>query len=224
MNNCASLQPSEGPKILLYKEQMLLGREEDCDIVIPNQKVSRQHAVIERKGSQYTIRDLDSRNGTFINLIRIGPQAVKLKNRDRVSITAKIHFVFCASEETLDDVSEIPILQKQKTINYNTGVRVDRESHEVWVDSVLIRPRLSPKCFALLELLTREPGRLYSYEEIHKHLWPQVDYYDNTDRDHCHVIKKQLVQALQKSVPGCDYIQSINKQGMKIMPPVNYQK
>jgi pSer/pThr/pTyr-binding forkhead associated (FHA) protein len=47
----------------------VIGRDERCDIVIPNDtKASRAHAVLEADGkSRWLIRDQDSRNGTVVN-------------------------------------------------------------------------------------------------------------------------------------------------------------
>jgi len=48
-----------------------IGRKE-CDIVLEDEKVSRKHAsiIIVREG-QYAVQDLASRNGTFVNGIRL---------------------------------------------------------------------------------------------------------------------------------------------------------
>lgn len=53
------------------KHKIIIGRAEDCDIVIDNLAVSRHHAIIEKKGIDITVNDLDSNNGTFINGQRI---------------------------------------------------------------------------------------------------------------------------------------------------------
>jgi sigma-B regulation protein RsbU (phosphoserine phosphatase) len=48
-----------------------VGRSEDCSLVISHPQVSRQHALIERDGSSYVLRDQNSRHGTFVNGARI---------------------------------------------------------------------------------------------------------------------------------------------------------
>ena len=52
-------------------DSLRLGRETDNDLVIPDGKVSRHHARIERQGTQYQITDLGSSNGTLVNGERI---------------------------------------------------------------------------------------------------------------------------------------------------------
>jgi serine phosphatase RsbU (regulator of sigma subunit) len=48
-----------------------LGRSEECSLVFAHPQVSREHALIEWDGSRYTLRDQDSRHGTFVNGARI---------------------------------------------------------------------------------------------------------------------------------------------------------
>jgi pSer/pThr/pTyr-binding forkhead associated (FHA) protein len=52
-------------------KRMIIGRAEDCTIVVDNLAVSRHHAIIEKKDDQYLVNDLDSNNGTFVNGRRI---------------------------------------------------------------------------------------------------------------------------------------------------------
>ncbi len=57
-----------GKSAELAHGQLTIGRDESCDLAISDDKVSRKHAVVEldREG-RAVLRDLDSRNGTFVN-------------------------------------------------------------------------------------------------------------------------------------------------------------
>jgi two-component system, cell cycle response regulator len=46
---------------------IVLGRESDCDFVLDDEDVSRQHAKIYFSDKEYQITDLDSTNGTLLN-------------------------------------------------------------------------------------------------------------------------------------------------------------
>ena len=50
----------------LKNGEIHIGREPDNDIVLNLKTVSRYHAIIQVDGSQISIKDLDSSNGTFI--------------------------------------------------------------------------------------------------------------------------------------------------------------
>ena len=51
----------------LDKDVFILGREAPADLVVGVPRVSRQHARITRGENGYSLADLDSRNGTFVN-------------------------------------------------------------------------------------------------------------------------------------------------------------
>jgi hypothetical protein len=48
-----------------------LGRGADCEILLDDPGASRRHAVVFFKGPLVVLRDLESRNGTFVNGVRI---------------------------------------------------------------------------------------------------------------------------------------------------------
>jgi len=48
-------------------ERALIGREPDCEVLLAESAVSRRHAEIEWTYHGYRLRDLGSRNGTFVN-------------------------------------------------------------------------------------------------------------------------------------------------------------
>ena len=71
-----------------------IGRKE-CDIVLDDDKVSRKHAsvVIIREG-QYAVQDLASRNGTFVNGVRLTRRNVQHNDLIRVGNTTLRFTVF----------------------------------------------------------------------------------------------------------------------------------
>ncbi len=48
-----------------------VGKGADNDVVLADATVSRAHFVVEREGDSYTLRDLDSTNGTWLEEVRI---------------------------------------------------------------------------------------------------------------------------------------------------------
>ncbi len=89
----------EGTTILLEAERYVLGRNPDCDIVIPFNAVSRAHALILRLQDRYYIEDNKSRNLTFVNDRPISTRT-ELKHNDRIRI-CDFHATFVASEQAL---------------------------------------------------------------------------------------------------------------------------
>ncbi len=53
------------------RPEVIVGRDESCDIRIMDQAVSREHCTIERSGEDVVLRDLDSTAGTIISGTRV---------------------------------------------------------------------------------------------------------------------------------------------------------
>ena len=62
----------------------LIGREPACDIVLESRSVSGQHATIEFSGDAAMLRDLNSRNGTFVNDTRVQNASIRLAHGDNI--------------------------------------------------------------------------------------------------------------------------------------------
>jgi serine phosphatase RsbU (regulator of sigma subunit) len=80
-------------RFTLDKEVITIGRSKKNDLVLADQWLSRIHAEIRRENSRHFIRDLDSRNGTYVNGMRLS-QRVPLQNGDVVTLgDQQIRFV-----------------------------------------------------------------------------------------------------------------------------------
>ena len=61
-----------------------IGREKGNDITVEDHEASRRHAEIRKHNDTYSLTDLDSSNGTFLNNCRIAE--AELKSGDRIQI------------------------------------------------------------------------------------------------------------------------------------------
>lgn len=61
----------------VYERTFTLGRSEKCRICIPSEHFSREHCLIELVDGKVYVTDLESKNGVFINHIRI-PKKMKV--------------------------------------------------------------------------------------------------------------------------------------------------
>ncbi len=78
-------------EISLARSLISIGRDPSNDVVLPDAMVSRRHAVIEFRGSQYFLRDCNSSNGSLVNGDRVSER--NLRDGDLVAIgTARMLF------------------------------------------------------------------------------------------------------------------------------------
>ncbi len=97
---------SKGQELVL-KGNVRLGRETDNDIVLIDPKISRHHATFEVAGGDYTVADLGSTNGTYVNDLKIsGPYSLKAGDRIRVG---DIELIF--------STGQVPIIPSRPAIS-----------------------------------------------------------------------------------------------------------
>ena len=90
----------EGPAELpqeysLSRDEVVIGRGDECDFVIPHPSVSRQHARIKKLTPGHVIFDLQSRNGVWVNGRRTSENLLKDGMTVRIG---DVEFVFLAPE------------------------------------------------------------------------------------------------------------------------------
>jgi predicted component of type VI protein secretion system len=78
--------PNAGEKFEIRRGKLLIGREEDCHLRPESEFVSRHHCVLLLDDYTLRIRDLGSKNGTFVNGRRIGTSETILLHDDMISI------------------------------------------------------------------------------------------------------------------------------------------
>lgn len=72
--------------ILPPERSMVIGRGNQCDIIIPGTHLSRRHTEISIEGNHLRIKDLGSANGTFLNELRIDNATANNGDRLRLDV------------------------------------------------------------------------------------------------------------------------------------------
>ena len=84
----------------LTADQVTIGRAAEADIVVPSEKASRVHCAIRQWDEDFVIKDMKSRNGTYVNdqrvdtailhvgdTIRIGAAVISVERRQAKGAT-----------------------------------------------------------------------------------------------------------------------------------------
>lgn len=72
--------------ILPPAQSIVIGRSNQCDIVVPGTHLSRRHTEIRIEGNHLRIKDLGSANGTFLNELRIDNATANNGDRLRLDV------------------------------------------------------------------------------------------------------------------------------------------
>ena len=63
--------PNAGSKFAIDKDVLTLGRHPESDVFLDDITVSRRHVEVVREDGAYTVRDVGSLNGTYVNRDRV---------------------------------------------------------------------------------------------------------------------------------------------------------
>jgi serine phosphatase RsbU (regulator of sigma subunit) len=77
--------PIAGRRYKLAEGEYIIGRRSDCQIFVPDMRVSRQHARLWQDGEDWQIEDLGSNNGTFVNGVKV-QSATRVRHEDEILI------------------------------------------------------------------------------------------------------------------------------------------
>jgi hypothetical protein len=196
--------PTPGKRIFMDQPVLLIGRDERCDLVIPDRQVSRHHASITLEPDHFVLQDLGSKNGTFVNGQEIdGPHF--LQDGDEIQIAYCCKLTFVGADATA------PVILDEA----EAGLRMDLESKRVWVAGTELAPPLSLAQYRLLALLYGEPGRVYSRDEVVEAVWPEDDR-DGISEQAIDALARRLRERLAEIDPHSQYVITVRGHGFRL--------
>ena len=78
------LQNQQDQRFEIEKPEILIGRGEECDLVLPNISVSREHAMIRLNEGGAELIDTKSENGISVNNQKVTQQ--QLNSKDEILV------------------------------------------------------------------------------------------------------------------------------------------
>jgi len=187
------------------KERVIIGRSEDCDVVLVERQVSRHHAQIRRLDSQYVLEDLGSRNGTCVNGREVTEPHV-LQDGDEIQIALCVRLSFVGTEATAPLVFER---------GKRPGLYLDKERHTVLIVGRELSPPLSLAQYRLLELLYDRAGRVCVRDEIVNAVWPEAVEEGVSDQA-IDALVRRLRERVGEVDPDHQYIVTVRGHGFRL--------
>jgi two-component system cell cycle response regulator len=124
--------PMQGRLFPLSEGTTLLGRGQECDIVIKDDRVSRKHLKLNLSSEKAVMEDLKSTNGTFVNGEKIKHRT--LRQNDKVHISPTTIFKFSMADEdekvAIDELYELGV-HDPLTGAYNKRYLIERLKEEI---------------------------------------------------------------------------------------------
>ena len=197
--------------------ELTFGRTGSCEIVIPNQQVSRKHARIFISQDGPALEDLNSKNCTFHNGKPVA-SITNLEDGDVIQIALAQEFVFLGQDAT---VPLAPGDFESSVISYFRRIRLEKDSQRTWILNREMDPPLSLLQFKLLDLLLNSTGRIISRSEVINSVWGSQESIGVTDQ-----ALDALVRRLRERISEIDgqfnYLITVRGQGYRLdNPPIS---
>ncbi len=161
------------PHWQLDRAEMVLGREETCDIVIPVRQISRQHLRFLNQGGACVIEDLRSKNGTWVNGFRLTGMR-ELEDGDEILIAKDIHLRFVGSGATAPATTRALPEKLPSAAGGAARLRFDPESRQVFIRGTALEPPLSLPQYRLMAALFASRGGVCSRADVVQAVWPDA--------------------------------------------------
>ncbi len=153
-----------GQRWVIANPEFLIGRGNDCDIVLPERQVSRYHVKILREDGSFLLEDLDSKNGTHLNGQQV-KGTVPITDGDEIQIALAVKLLFVGSDATLPLSFDLPRADEG-------GLILDEDLRTVIINGKELDPPLSLAQFRLLRMLSDANGAVCSRDDIVEVVWP----------------------------------------------------
>ncbi len=88
------VQGNEQRSIVLNRTPFSVGRKVDKDLVIPDPRVSRDHAMIVAESGDFYVVDQGSKHGTFVNGERVQRQRLQRNDRLEFGVREVAYVIF----------------------------------------------------------------------------------------------------------------------------------
>jgi pSer/pThr/pTyr-binding forkhead associated (FHA) protein len=112
----------------------IVGRSVQCDIVLRDASVSRRHAELRVDNSILTVRDLGSRNGTFVGETPIETRQVKFGERIRFGCVCLVvrQYAACDVEQELETLDAEDIEESPRSLSTAFGLSLSAAQARVF--------------------------------------------------------------------------------------------
>lgn len=187
----------------------VIGRNLDCDIVLPDRLVSRHHAQVlwdrmnDREG--YVVQDLRSKNGTFVNGTELAAPHL-LEDGDEIQIALRFKLAFVDAGETAPLSFDLPADVER--------LRLEEDSRQVVIKDQVLDPPLSPAQYRLLVLLMTSQGGVVSRDEVVRQVWPEA-VEEGVSEQAIDALVRRLRERLAELDPNHQYIITVRGHGFR---------
>lgn len=196
---------------------LVIGRDESCDILVADRQVSRFHARLTPTDEGVMLEDLGSKNGTFCNGARLEGSTL-LYDGDLVQISLVQHFVYLSSDATVPlEMDVLPEKGAPRGLLY-----LDTRSRRVWLGGHELVPPLSFPQFRLLQILYEQQGEVVDRQDLINQIWGEDEAVGVSEQAFDALVRR-LRDRLTMIDPSHVFITTVRGHGLRLDNPPSKQ-
>lgn len=195
-----------GLRVVIDQDVFVIGRGEECNLVLRDRAISRQHARIWREGDSYFVEDLGSKNGTWVGGEPLR-QPRQLVDGDRIQLARTVRIAYSESDATIEVAFDPGQLRGRLTLN--------REARRVFIGQQEVLPPLSLPQYRLLQLLYDAGGAVCTREQVIEAVWPEAAS-EGVSEQAIDALVRRLRDRLAEVDPHHQYIVTVRGHGFRL--------
>ncbi len=181
-----------------------VGRNDDCEIVLPDRLISRYHTRIFWRDDGYYVEDLGSKNSTHLNGQEVtGPMLLQDGDEIQIALRFKLAFV--------DAGATAPLTFEEGA----AGLRIDKETRQIWVRGQLVDPPLSLHQYRLMEAMWDSGGGVVTRTDIVQNVWPEASG-EGVSEQAIDALVRRLRERLAENDEDFRYIVTVRGHGFRL--------
>jgi len=191
----------------LDREVIDIGRGPNCDIVLSDRVVSREHAYIQRQDDGYYLFDRESKNGTFVNGEAVTDSQL-LHDGDEIQIALRFRLTYVEAGATA------PLTMDLLSPTSDAGLQLDDTRRTVQIHGQPLTPPLSVAQYRLLKTLVEAKGAVVSRDAVVGVVWPEDESIGVTEQA-IDALVRRLRERLAEVDPDHQYIITVRGHGFR---------
>ena len=196
----------------VIEDEVLVGRDPTCDIVIVDRQVSRFHTRITFTDTGTLMEDMGSKNGTYLNGELVNANTY-LQDGDSIQIALVQSLVYLSSDATVPMQSEgLPSNASARRIF------LDKRSKRVWIGQHEVLPPLSAPQFRLLSSIYDQQGEVISRQDLIQAIWGSGAM-DGVSEQAFDALVRRLRERLSEVEAEYPYIITVRGHGLRLDNP-----
>ncbi|MBN1964002.1 MAG: FHA domain-containing protein [Anaerolineae bacterium] len=198
-----------GLRVTIDADTFIIGRGDECNLILNDRAISRQHCRITAREAGYWVEDLNSKNGTWVNDDPVEAPR-QLTDGAKIQLAMTVRLTYTESDATVELSFDPASIRKRLTL--------DPDARRVFIGGQEVIPPLSLPQYRLLQLLYDGAGAVCTREQVVDAVWPEAAG-EGVSEQAIDALVRRLRDRLAEVDPEYQYVVTVRGHGFRLDNP-----